>query len=223
MHCPFREPVLYSSGSAQVIISPKRRTATISTRALEKDAKKNDQIIQLIQKKCKANDIKINGSKSNMSHEVKAGSFLSPSSKEVANLFWSCHIEGSNHNIGNVCAELYSELGDEAPKVDFHEEEVNEEEFAKAEEKAVELASAKARKKAEITATTLGIALGKMKRVSISSEKNYGTSMGASFNIAPQQMVQSLGPRPAAAPPAPLEETRLTKAKASVNLIYFIE
>ena len=221
--------MLQCSATAEVAVKPTRRTATISTQGQEKDAKKNEKIIELIKKKCKDNDIKINGSKSNMAHEIKEGSFWSPGSKEVANLFWSCHVEGSNKNIGNVCAELFKELGEDAPKVDFHEEDVTEEEFTKAEEEAVELASQKAKRKAEITAKVFGATIVKLQVLNVNSHKTFANSMEAAFACADMsQQQQSFGlaggfAKRAPAPPAQLVGQRITKASATVNCTYVIE
>lgn len=233
MHCLFsifRTSLLYSSATEEVKIIPEKRTALVSIPIEEKDPKKGEKRVELIQQKCKDNNVKVNGSKSSMSHVIQGGGLFNKGEKETANLHWSCHIEGTNKDIGNLSEVLFKELGSDAPKVEYHDEEPSQEEFAKAEDEGLLAAGKRAKQRAKVLAEAFDVELVELTKISFNSYKAQDSSVQNTFDGCFQETDYQAGgfsfgaaKARAIAPPAPIQPNQISKAVVTVDCTYKIK
>lgn len=223
-----RTPTLDASASHEVKIEQEKRTAIVSIQVDDKEGKKSEKQIKLIEDKCKEYDVSINGKKSNMSHVLTSKGIFNKSTKEEANLHWSAFVEGTNTAIGNLSEALFKEMKSDAPKITFKQVEPTPEEVIKAEDEAIAVASKLAKKRAEALAAVFGVELDEVLKLTYNTYKTKDTSYEDAFDEcdfeeAPMMMADAVCSRYRAVESVPVDPKTVSKAVANVNVTFKIK
>lgn len=155
------------------------QTAVISFDLKEADVRKNvdDKRVRFIQRFADRHAVKISGER----FDAKG---YSPSEASVK---WSCLCEGSNQALAELAEAILKEFGPaDAPKIRLNQEQPVGEAAAAAERLALNVATQRARKNAEVMADALGVTRDKLTlcRVSYSSNTASERAERESFFMA---------------------------------------
>ena len=208
-------------------IEQEKRTAIISIQVDEKEGKKSEKQINLIEDKCKEHGVAINGKKSNMSHVLTSKGIFSKDTKEEANLHWSAFVEGTNTAIGNLSEALFKEMKADAPKITFKQVEPTPEEVTKAEDEAIAIASKLAKKRAEALAAVFGVELDEVLKLSYNTYKTKDSSYEDAFDecelASAPMMAESAYNNYMAASSFPVYPKMISKVEANVHVTFKIK